>query len=224
MSTITELRNLLKNLSQEEYETETKASYMDYQKSKNRAVKLKITGLEQQLIREAHNTETRKKAEQIQESREVKEKITLIEELAEMMTEAPAKMNINQLPSDIKPEIEADIEEMQKCIANECLRSAVILCGRVLETALHRKYYEVTGVDLLEKAPGTGLGNLIAKLSQNGVKVDPGLMNQIHLVNQVRVHSVHKKQQLFMPSKQQTQAIVLYTQDILEKLFNQANS
>jgi hypothetical protein len=116
------------------------------------------------------------------------------------------------------------MEEIQQCIDSNCLRSAVILCGRVLETALHRKYYDVTGIDLLEKAPGTGLGNLIAKLSEKGVKLDPGLTNQIHLVNQVRVHSVHKKQQLFMPTKQQTEAIVLYTTDILEKLFTREHS
>ena len=73
--------------------------------------------------------------------------------------------------------------------------------------------------DLLEKAPGTGLGNLIAKLSEKGIKLDPGLTNQIHLINQVRVFSVHTKQDAFVPSKNQSQAIVLYTLDILEKLF-----
>jgi len=93
------------------------------------------------------------------------------------------------------------------------------LCGRVMETALHRKYYEATGQDLLEKAPGIGLGNLIAKLSEKGVKLDPGLTNQIHLINQVRVFSVHTKQDAFIPSKMQAQAIVLYTIDILEKVF-----
>lgn len=123
------------------------------------------------------------------------------------------------LPEDIKSEIDTDLTELNKCFNNECYRSSVILCGRMLETALHRKYFEVTGQDLLEKAPGIGLGNIIAKLKDKEVKLDPALTNQIHLINQVRVFSVHKKKEAFKPGKEQTHAIILYTLDILEKLF-----
>jgi hypothetical protein len=129
-----------------------------------------------------------------------------------------------KLPSDIKEDVSADLNEIQKCVNAGCYRSAVVLCGRVMETALHRKYFEATGNDLLEKAPGTGLGTLIAKLSEHGVKLDPGLPNQIHLINQVRVFSVHTKKESFSPSKTQAEAIVLYTLDILDKLFKPRNS
>jgi hypothetical protein len=123
------------------------------------------------------------------------------------------------IPEDVRAEILADINELNKCYNNDCLRSSVILCGRLLETALHRKYFEVTGQDLLEKAPGIGLGNIIAKLKEKNVTLDPALTNQIHLINQVRVFSVHKKKEAFRPSKEQTHAIILYTLDSLEKLF-----
>ncbi|MFH1641501.1 MAG: DUF4145 domain-containing protein [Nanoarchaeota archaeon] len=123
------------------------------------------------------------------------------------------------LPQEILPDVQADIKELNKCFNNDCFRSAVILCGRLLETALHRKYYEVTGNDLLEKSPGIGLGNIIAKLKEKELVIDPALTNQIHLINQVRIFSVHKKKEAFYPSKQQTQATILYTLDILEKIF-----
>jgi hypothetical protein len=125
-----------------------------------------------------------------------------------------------RVPFEIHDEIQADIQEIHRCMENKCFRSAVILCGRVLETALHRKYFDVTKNDLLEKSPGMGLGNLVAKLSEQGVILDPGLGNQIHLINQVRIHSVHQKQDAFKPSEAQAQAIVLYTTDVLEKLFS----
>ena len=125
-----------------------------------------------------------------------------------------------KIPSDIKEDITLDLQELQKCYDNECYRSCVILCGRVLEAALHRKYYEVTGQDVLEKNPGIGLGNLIAKMNEKGISFDPGLTNQIHLINQARIFSVHKKQEAFYPSQQQTQAMILYTMDILGKIFN----
>ena len=66
------------------------------------------------------------------------------------------------LPADIKDDISADIKELERCFNANCFRSAIILCGRILETALHRKYYEITNMDLLEKAPGIGLGKLIS--------------------------------------------------------------
>ncbi len=123
------------------------------------------------------------------------------------------------VPEEISSEIRADFSELNKCFNNACYRSSVILCGRLLEVALHRKYYEFTGNDLLEKSPGIGLGNLIAKLKEKNVRLDPAITNQIHLINQVRINSVHRKKDAFYPTKAQTQAIILYTIDLLEKLF-----
>ena len=124
-----------------------------------------------------------------------------------------------KLPPEIRDDLVADLQEMEKCFNAGCYRSAVILCGRILETALHRKYYDMTGRDILETQPGIGLGTLIAKLAEKEVPLDPGLTQQIHLINQVRVYSVHKKQSAFTPTKDQTHAMVLFTVDVLNKLF-----
>lgn len=126
---------------------------------------------------------------------------------------------VPSLPSDIQDDITADIKELEKCFNSSCFRSSIVLCGRILEIALHRKYYEITGTDLLEKAPGVGLGKLIAKLKEKNIEFEPGLTQQIHLINNVRIFSVHKKSSKFNPTKKQTHAIILYTLDILNKLF-----
>ncbi|MBI4016746.1 MAG: hypothetical protein HY363_03570 [Candidatus Aenigmarchaeota archaeon] len=130
-----------------------------------------------------------------------------------------SSLDLFAIPADIRDEISADMNEVQKCYDAGCYRSVVILCGRLLETALHRKYFEATGNDLLETAPGIGLGSLIAKMNEKGISLDPALSNQIHLINQVRVFSVHKKNTAFSPSKEQAQAIMLYTLDVFNKLF-----
>lgn len=124
-----------------------------------------------------------------------------------------------KLPHDIREEVILDIKEMQNAFNNSCHRAAIILCGRILETCLHRKYYEATGNDILEKNPGIGLGNLIRKLEEKSVILDPGLKQQAHLINNVRIHSVHKKKEMFIPSYQQTYAMILYTMDMVERLF-----
>lgn len=123
------------------------------------------------------------------------------------------------LPREIRQEVIADLNELERCYNSGCYRAATIICGRIIETSLHRKYFDVTGIDLLEKNPGIGLGKLIAKMSEKNISLDPGLSHQIHLINQVRIYSVHKKSESFYPSKEQTHAIVLYTLDVLEKLF-----
>jgi hypothetical protein len=124
-----------------------------------------------------------------------------------------------RVPFEIRDDILSDFDEAQRCMAAGCFRSVVVLCARMLETALHRKYYDVARNDLLEKSPGIGLGNLVARLSEHNVRLDPGLGNQIHLINQVRVHSVHQKNDAFCPSQAQAQAVLLYTLDVIGKLF-----
>ena len=123
------------------------------------------------------------------------------------------------MPGEIREELEADVAELRRCMAAGCYRSAVILAGRLLEVALHRKYYEATGNDLLEKSPGIGLGNLIGRLAERDIFRDPALTNQVHLINNVRIFSVHKKKTPFEPTQAQARAIMLYTFDILSKLF-----
>ncbi|MEK6874221.1 MAG: hypothetical protein AABX52_00540, partial [Nanoarchaeota archaeon] len=44
---------------------------------------------------------------------------------------------IKSLPTEVRGDLIADINEMEKCYANKCYRSVTILCGRILETALH---------------------------------------------------------------------------------------
>jgi len=129
------------------------------------------------------------------------------------------RVAVPSLPADISGDVRADLKELENCFQAGCFRSVTILCGRILEVALHRKYYEVTGQDILETNPGIGLGKLIARLKEKKVPFDPGLTEQIHLINQVRVSSVHKKSEPFIPSKEQAHAMILYMLDALKKLF-----
>jgi hypothetical protein len=131
-----------------------------------------------------------------------------------------SQFSLPYIPKDIYSEVKASFDELVKCFEHNCHRSAIILCGRILEITLHRKYFEATNLDLLEKSPDIGLGNLVMKFKEKGIELDPGLSNQIHLINQLRVASVHKKKQPFNPSMNQTQATILYTLDTVKKIFN----
>ncbi len=199
-----------------------KGGITDFKKQKQEGNKLLLKGAIDRLLRETkNNPELHSLAQKLSTAKteEMKKILDKLTDLAADDSTENKKFKAPKLPSEIREDVTADLQEIQRCINAACYRSSVVLCGRVMETALHRKYYEATGNDLLEKAPGTGLGTLIAKLSEHGVKLDPGLPNQIHLINQIRVFSVHTKKESFSPSKKQTEAIFLYTIDILEKLF-----
>ncbi len=202
------------------------AAITDFKRQKIEAARLMLKGAVQRLKRstvsnpEAHNIVLKMELASFSEIK------VLLDRLASVVADdsfddvsKKSRIAVPKIPSDISSEVLADIKELESCLNVGCLRSAIILCGRILETALHRKYYDATGQDLLEKAPGMGLGNLIARLNDKGVKLDPGLPNQIHLINQVRIVSVHTKKDSFIPSKAQTEAIVLYTLDVVDKLF-----
>jgi len=152
-----------------------------------------------------------------QKIKEIEKEVALLKGSAP----SPSELNLKipRMPDEVKGEISADLKEAQKCFEAQCYRSCVVLCGRIMETTLHRKFYEATATDLLETNPGIGLGKLIAKLRENNVSFDPGITQQIHLINQVRVYSVHQKNDAFEPSKAQAHAMILYTLDVLEKMF-----
>jgi len=132
--------------------------------------------------------------------------------------EEKKELNI-KLPNEIKDELNADFNEMHRCFKRGFYRATIILCGRMLETALHRKYFEATNKDLLETNPGIGLGKLIGKLKEAGIDLGPGINDQIHLINNVRISSVHKQKKTFKPSKEQANAVILYTSDALNRIF-----
>ncbi|MBD3259632.1 DUF4145 domain-containing protein [Candidatus Woesearchaeota archaeon] len=129
------------------------------------------------------------------------------------------KFELPPIPAVIKSELLSDIKEMQLCFDSGCYKAAVILSAKILETALHRMYYEKTSKDLMETSPGIGLGKMVAKLSEHGIELGPGINEQIHLINKVRISSVHKQSKVFNPSKEQAHATILFTIDILNKIF-----
>lgn len=123
-----------------------------------------------------------------------------------------------KFPQELKEEVISDFKEAIGCYSSKHYKAAIILCARILETLLFRKYYEITGKDLLETAPNYGLGKLVAELRQLN-QIDPAIMQQIHLINQVRIYSVHTKKEPFRPTEVQTKAILLYTYDLAKKLY-----
>ena len=220
------LAQLKKSLENSDRIINSSADRLDYKNIRSEYIKKSIETSLRQIKENAGLISDRNVREQIN-SIENNLNIDYITKLISLVdsikTNVPEQKSLfkkpKNIPEEIKEEINEELNELERCFSSNCYRSCVILCGRVLETALYRKYFDATGKDLLEKAPGTGLGKLISLLRENNINLDPALTQQIHLVNQIRVFSVHAKKEVFIPSAEQTQAIILYTMDILNKLF-----
>ncbi len=230
-----ELPHYLKLRKQwEEREKQKLSSNFDFEKRKLESSQNYMQGLIKQIIKSDPEAESglkeKWKKEWIYEPEKLKE---MIKELRsknwvekgknqERENEKEIRNFLNKyavmIEQEIKEELKADLKELERCYQNQCYRSTIILCGRILEVVLHRKYYESTGNDLLETSPGIGLGNLIGRIKKKGIALGPGLDQQIHLINQIRVGSVHKKKETFYPTKEQAFATMLFTLDIVKKL------
>ena len=124
------------------------------------------------------------------------------------------------IPSAIMEEVNSDIEEIEKAYKAGCYRSTVILCERIIEICLHRKAFEVTGNDYLEKNPGIGTDKLVALLREKKVEFDTAFLQQTAVMSKVKASSVHARQQSFKPTKEQAQEAILFTFDAVNKLFS----
>lgn len=220
-----EIKKVLELINKKGMDLQKKTEIFDFKKSKieyyKRELKTNVSSLSLKNIESDNIDELKKLIHSLENNlTNTKTALEIIDKLMQFkIKEKENKINITNIPYELKEDIKADLEEIQKCYEHSCYRSAVIMCGRVLEIALHRKYYEATKKDILETNPNIGLGKLIAKLKDENIEIDPALKQQIHLINQIRVNSVHVKKKLFQPSKDQTQAIILYTQDIISKIF-----
>lgn len=123
-----------------------------------------------------------------------------------------------RLPKQILSEIKEDIKEVQKCYGAEANRAALTFCGRILEIALSRKYFENTGIDPIEQKWNIGL--LIRKCREEGIlKEDPSINEFINLINKTRIPSVHKTKIFYIPSPEETEAIAKITSALLKRMF-----
>jgi len=198
----------------------------DYEKAKSNYHKIMINSLIKRLsnITDSNDFKLRlrklKSNIQAEDKEKIKADLKFLKSFDINTENKELKIDINlKLPDEIKDELHLDLKELEKCFNSKCYRASVILCGRIMEVAMFRVYYEKTGKDLLETAPGIGLSRIVGKLHDLGVKLPPGLSEQIHLIYFLRNSSVHKKQDKFRPSKEQANAMILYTIDALKNLF-----
>lgn len=127
-------------------------------------------------------------------------------------------IDLERVPIEIRTEIATDIDEIKKCYSSGAYRAAIVFCGRMLEIALARKYFEKFHVDLIEKK--LTLGQLIIECKKKIGIFTPGLDSLCDTINKIRKPSIHKSSEgIYLPGPQDTIGVFNLVQGVLQKLW-----
>jgi hypothetical protein len=126
-------------------------------------------------------------------------------------------LDFSSLPQEIREEIKLDFEDLRKCYSVGAFRSAIGMCGLILETILSRKYFEETREDLLEQ--NLTLGRIIGKCVEAHVIDDPAIGDICNLINRSRISSVHASHSSYRPREDQAKSLIEFTISLVKKLF-----
>lgn len=126
-------------------------------------------------------------------------------------------IDLSKVPSTIRTDLRRDFDELKSCFLVEAYRGTIMFCGRILETALGRKYFEETGIDPAEQL--WTLGKLITECGKANINLEPGVYRIAKLINDMRVPSVHKKARAYLPTPDEARGIILITKSVITRLF-----
>lgn len=118
----------------------------------------------------------------------------------------------NNLP--FREEIKHDLYELQQCLGICAYRAALALCGRLLEICL-KLICTMNGIEFSDKWM---VGQLISKITQSGIYLDPSLESVWQIVNQQRIIAVHTKAMSPIPSREQAFMVSFAVIDLLKRL------
>jgi hypothetical protein len=146
--------------------------------------------------------------------------------LSRIELEVNARSVVQRLPKGARNEVQRDFEEIEKCYGALAYRAVLAFCGRILETALSRKYYQhqrrrhVSKSDIERAIGDKPLGVIIQECNRVGLTANiPGLQQQADLINRVRIFSIHLRGSGYEPDTNDARASVSFTIAALTKLY-----
>lgn len=163
---------------------------------------------------------TRIIGENVREMKNIFSELNALAELQRLLyvPELGLGIDLERIPPEIRTEITTDIEEIKKCYSSGAYRAAIVFCGRILEIALARKYFEKVHIDPIKQK--WTLGQLIRECKRKIGIFQPGLDSLCEAVNKTRIPSVHKSAEgIYLPSSQDIVGVFNLVQSVLQKLW-----
>jgi len=127
-------------------------------------------------------------------------------------------LDTSGVPPEIREEMLADIQELEVCAEHGANRSALFLCGRILELALGRKFWEETQVDPVVRE--WTLGKLITECEARGIlKGLPKLFSLAKIIKDCRNPSVHVTARVYRPTPGEVGGLSQVAASVVQRLY-----
>jgi len=146
-----------------------------------------------------------------------KEKSSLKSEndlIKELKSVIDGEMQQNDVFIDLKSEIIGDISELIMVLEAGCYRSAIGMCGRILESVL-KCYLTMKSISYSDDMM---IGKLLTLIKESGKYLEPTLKNCINIINGHRIVSVHQKDKVPIPSRDNCFTVAYSLLDTIRRL------
>jgi hypothetical protein len=142
----------------------------------------------------------------------IHEKTSEVSQSVRDLIEECKTKNINE---NYKVDFLQTLKEIAICFDNDCFIASIGLCGKILEVCLK----EILIRNKVTFDPNAMVGSLIQKIRDKvpNEYVDPSLMNVTNIINTSRITSVHAKEKIPIPSRDQAIMVIFATREVVRR-------
>jgi hypothetical protein len=138
-------------------------------------------------------------------------------EVATAVAELEAELGTAPLNPAYRADFVRTLEEIRLCFDHECYIATIALCGKVLEVCLKHRLLNAG----IEFDPNSMIGRLLSLLRERlpNEYHDPSLSSVANIINVSRITAVHAREQIPIPSRDQTIMVIFATRDVARRTF-----
>jgi len=120
--------------------------------------------------------------------------------------------------NNFRDDLLQSLKESAICYENKCYIAALALSGKILEISLKI----IMDKENINYDDSWMIGTLLKKILESDIYIDPAMKNISNIININRIGSVHAKDAVPIPSRQQAGMVLLAVADILNRAISHA--
>jgi len=136
-------------------------------------------------------------------------------EVSEAVLSLQQECNQSQINEIYREDFLKTLDEIRICFDEGCFIAAIGLCGKIFEVCLK----EILLRNSVQCDPNAMVGTLIKSIREHvpGEYMNPTLMNVVNIINSSRITSVHAKERIPVPSRDQAIMVIFATRDVVRR-------
>ena len=136
-------------------------------------------------------------------------------EVSESVRSLIEECRLKQINENYKVDFLQTLKEIAICFDNDCFIASIGLCGKILEVCLK----EILIRSNVQFDPNAMVGTLLKTIREKvpNEYVDPSLSSVTNIINTSRITSLHAKERIPIPSRDQAIMVIFATRDVVKR-------